>query len=443
MAFTTFTLADAWDDMGSRLADPDHVRWPTAELTIYVQQALRTYNAFTNHFREAADFQTASPQAFYDLPTIAPALRGFTYTVAAAVQQISRQLLEVPPSGSTWNGTDQFSLADITQALQQARDTFLLETGVIVTRSTMAMAPIPVSNVVDLDEIIFNLRRLAWVNQDGIITVLRRTDQWGISNFKTGWQTLADRPPIGYSVSVQPPLKVQLAPRSTQTGTLDLLTLNRGVAPDLNDPAQVLGVPDDWAWLVIFGALAQLLQRDGLALDTGRATYCDARWKHGLGLARTAAVVLGGEISGQTVALGSVSDADAFSASWQMVPAIPKRILTAGQTVVALWPPPGVPPGGGNFTVTLDLVRNAPVPVINTDVLQVGNEVINDLLDYAQHLALWKEGPGQLQASQGLLDQFMRLCGTTIAIQYASQPNETATDNQTVKDVQTVAYGVQ
>lgn len=437
--YTTFSLSDAWADLGSRLADPNHARWPTAELTIYVQQALRTYNALTNHFRTSVNFNTTVAQAFYVLQDIAVAERGFTYTVAAAVQQIARQLMETPPTGSTWNGTEQFNLSDITQALQQARDSFLLETGVIVNRSELAVGA-SATGVIDLAETIFNLRRLAWKQDNSLVTVLRRVDQWGLNNFDVTWQTSADRPYKTYSVSVQPPLKVQLAPRSTQAGTLEMFTLDQGAEVDLTDAAQVLGVPDDWAWVVIFGALNQLLQRDGLALDVNRAAYCDARWKHGLEMAKQAAVVLACDIEGRSVGLWSVQDADAFSVGWQMVPAVPRRVLTSGQTLIGLWPPPGVKPGGGNFEVTLDLVRKAPVPVDPADVLQVGGEVLDGLLNYAQHLALWKEGPGQVQGSMMLLDQFLSLCGTTLKVQWASQPNEVAADAQAVQDVRAVAY---
>jgi hypothetical protein len=448
--YTDFTLADAFDDMGSRLYDPNHVRWTEPELTLYIQQALRTYNALTNHFRDQVIFQSTLAQAFYDLPTIAPSLRAQTYSVSDAVNQIAYQLMEPPPQGNSWVGTLQYSLADILQALQQARDTFLLETGILLTRSTINTAtvfPQQLSSI-NLPEEIVNLRRLSWSTPNGIQNVLRREDTWGLTNYAVGWQTPRASRPTAYSIGVQPPLVVQLAPVVIGTpilpdlfGTLELLTINRGEEPNLLTPNQSLGVPNDWAWVVIFGALAQLLQRDALAQDVARADYCQSRWTHGIKMAKAAAVVLSAAVNNSFTPLGSVQDADAYSPTWEMMLGNPRRILQAGQNLIALWPPPGVPIGGGNYTITLEVVRNAPVPTTATDALQIGNELVNDVLDYAQHLALFKEcGIGQVEGVMDLMNQFMGICGTTVSLSTASRPNDPAATGQTTQDTRTVAY---
>lgn len=439
--YTTITLADALNDMGSRLYDPNHVRWPVDEVILYIQQALRTYNALTNHFRAETTFQSTVNEALYDLPTVAPDLRAQTYSVQTAVQEMAAMLMEPPVVGNVWSGTKQFNLTDMLQALQQARDTFLLETGIVQTRSLLAV-PTPGNNggQVNLPETIINLRRLAWKTGDGIVTVLRREDQWGLSNYGVGWQTPSVRPPKVYSIGIQPPLIVQLAPVSSVAGTLDLVTIDRGVYPDLLTTNQSLGVPNDWAWVVIFGALSQLLQRDGLAIDTWRADYCASRWTHGIQMAKAAGVILSGRINDTPCTLAALADADAYSSAWPMVPGNPKRILQAGHTLVGLWPPPGIPTGGGTFTVTLDVVRNAPVPVALTDVLQIGPELTNDILDYAQHLATFKEGDGETEGAMALLTQFMGVCGTSIKMMQASAPNDPAKVGQTTQDTRTLEY---
>lgn len=436
--YTAFTLADALSEMGSRLFDPLHVRWPEAELTIYIQQAIRTYNAFTNHFRESAAFSTVNKQAFYDLGTEIPSLRAQTYTVKDAVDEILWHLLEPPLNGLLWTGTQQYSLDDVLSALQQARDTFLLDTGIMVTSSTQAVAA-PADGVVDLEETIVAVRRAAWT-VNGITAPLRRDDQWGLVNYRLGWQTPRVASPLAIAFSALPPLKAQLAPVTSTPGTLDLLTINRGADPDLLVTNQPLGVPDDWAWVVVFGALAQLFQRDGLAMDPIRAQYCDSRWQDGITRAKAAAVVISADVNGTWTPLGSVPDADAYSSDWQTVSGVPKRILTMGHNLVGLWPPAGIPPTGGSYTVTLDVVRNAPIPVELSDPLQVGNEILNDLLDYAQHLAALKEGPQAMQASMGLLDQFAGMCGTTIAVQTGTSPSEPSSLGQTPQDQRAHAY---
>lgn len=440
--YTSFTLADALGDMGERLYDPNHIHWVDAELTIYIQEAIRTFNALTNHFREEGSFSSTVNQAFYDLPTVLPTLRAQTFTTLRAVNQICYQLLEPPPVGNLWVGTEQYSLADILSALQQARDTFLLETGIVITESSVAVDPFPSDGQVDLNDSIINLRRLSWRQGNGIETVVRRDDTWGFTNYRTDWQASVAAPPTAYSISTTPPLVVQLGPISSQTGTLKLLTIDHGATPNLLSANQSLGVPNDWAWVVIMGALAQLFQRDGLALDVGRAKYCEARWDDGLDRAKAAAVVMAATVNGLNTPLGAVSDADAYSSSWPMVSGNPRRALTMGHTLVGLWPPPGVPVGGGSYTVALDVVRNAPIPVDPADYLQIGDELINDVLDYAQHLAQVKEGAGQIDAAMGLLEQFTGVCKTTIDVKRASQPAADAAEDQTVQDRRTVAYEI-
>ena len=439
--YTAFTLADALVDMGSRLYDPLHVRWTEPELTIYIQQAIRTFNALTNHFRDVATFDTVNKQAFYNIATVAPSLREQTITINDVVDQICYQLLEPVPVGGLWAGTEQYNLEDILSAIQQARDTFLLETGVIVTHRVLAVPSAPTAGKVSLPESVINIRRMAWTTANGYIIVIRRDDSWGITNFGRGWQVAQSVAPIAYSVSTTPPLVVQLAPITTQFGSLDMLTIESGTAPAMVGDV-LLGVPDDWAWVVIFGALAQLLQRDGLAVDPQRAGYCQSRWEDGLERAKAAAVVVDATVNDVNTPLGSVSDADAYSPDWQMVSGVPRRILTMGQTLVGLWPPAGIPPGGGSYEVVLDLVQNAPVPTALSDALQIGQELINDILDYAQHLALFKEGPGALQTAMGLLEQFTGICGTTISVARASQPNLDSTVGQTPQDRRVVAYRI-
>ena len=64
--------------------------------------------------------------------------------------------------------------------------------------------------------------------------------------------------------------------------------------------------------------------------------------------------------------------------------------------------------------------------MLDSDPIQIGPELTNDLLDYAQHLALIKEGGPQIAGNKGLLDQFMTLTGTTLAMKWASDPQEIA-----------------
>jgi len=438
--YTATTLTQALALLGGRLMDPTFVRWTEAELTIYLQQALRTWNALTGFYRERESFTTTVNEPIYDLPTVLPTLLAQTYTDADAITQMAYHILEPPPVAGVWVGTGQFTVAQVAAAVRYARDRFLLETGAVLVDSLLPVDPVPATGRIELDEDIANLRRAVWTTADGIVTILRRDDSWSLTHYaRRTWNLQVDQRPRIYSVGETPPLILQMAPVPVTPGTLRLDTINRGSVVVPGTPAS-LGVPNDWAWVVVFGALFELLNKDGLAYDPGRAAYCKARWEHGVLMAKTGAVVVEALIEGRPVEIGSLTDADTFASAWPMVPAIPKRILTAGMTLVACAPPPGVKPGGGQFMVTLDVIQNAPVPTVGADFLQVGPELLDTILDYAQHLALFKEGAAALQQADGLLQKFLGMAGTEIRLEWASAPNRVATVEQTPQDQRSLAY---
>ncbi len=438
--YTATTLSQALTVLGGRLMDPTFVRWPQAELTIYLQQALRTWNALTGFYRDRATFTTTVNEPIYDLPTVLPTLRAQDYTDDQALTELAYHLLEPPPVAGVWAGSGQFTLTQVAEAVRYARDRFLLETACVLTDATIAVDPVPSTGRINLPEAIVNVRRSTWNTENGFVTILRRDDPWGLTHYlRRTWTTPSDVYPRAYSVGDTPPLVLQIAPIPTAAGDLRLLTINRGpvVVPGT---AASLGVPNDWAWVVLFGALMELLNKDGLAYDPARAQYCQARWEHGIAMAKTAAVVIDARISGTPVDIAGLQDADFYASDWPMVSGTPRRVLTAGHTLVAVAPPPGVPVSGGQYTVLLDVVRNAPVPTVGADYLQIGPELLDTILDYAQHLALFKEGGAAIQQAAGLLEKFMAMAGTAITIAWGSAPNRVSTVEQTQQDVRSVAY---
>ncbi len=88
----------------------------------------------------------------------------------------------------------------------------------------------------------------------------------------------------------------------------------------------------------------------------------------------------------------------------------------------------------GAYGVTVDLVRNAPIPVALGDYLQVGPELLDTLYDYIEFQALFKEGGPAIQANQPLLDRFFRTAGVEVAIDTAQTPNLKALTDQSSQD---------
>ncbi len=433
MAYTAPTLTEAQTALASRLNDQSQVHWVTAELTVYLREALRTWQAWTSHWRDRGTLTVADPDTFYDLgPDLSGNLLERSVTNADLVADLQYALMEQAAPLGTWTGTDQFTLDQLTAAIQRRADQFLRETGAVQTHATYP-GVVPTAGRITLDEAILIVRRAAWLPASGTGAFNRpllRTDDWAAQSFLPGWRNSADFP-RSYSSSDTPPLNLQLIPPGA-TGTLDLVSINK--SPTI-DPtiAAALNLPDNWAWVVKWGALADLLSGDGLALDPQRAQYCEQRWQQGLDLCvRTPVILNAYDSSAAVMQLAALNQADQFSPTWQLSPGTPRRLLTAGQNLVAAWPPPlNASP---SYPVTLDVVCNAPVPLNASSVLQISADVYDSILDYAQHLALFKQGAGELQLAMGLLERAARAAGVELQLQQASQPSRTPLLRQQAQD---------
>ena len=129
MAYTTITLAAAYSALAARLQDPLYVHWTVAELTIYLAEAVRTWAAYTQPFYNTGVFSTTYGEAFYDLPTMLPALRALTVTDRDLLTAIEYQLLEPSSGAGAWVGTSQFTLTDLVTAIQRRRSDVASGTG--------------------------------------------------------------------------------------------------------------------------------------------------------------------------------------------------------------------------------------------------------------------------------------------------------------------------
>lgn len=421
MPYTAPTLAEARTALALRLDDASMVRWIAAELDVYLVEALRTWQAWTAHWRAPAVFNTDG-STFYELGAVLPTLRAMTVTNWDLVAAIEYHLLE-PPTPTAWTGTAQFTLPQVTTAIQRRRDLFLALTGAVLARTVTAYAGVnlPADGALPLDASVMQIRRAAWrPAATGFLAVLPRADEWGGDHFKPDWRTRGT--PQAYSTAGAPPITLQLMPPADLDGDLDLIAIARGAdivaAPAVEVP---LGIPDDWAWVVKFGALADLFNGDGLARDAARAAYCENRWRQGISMAMSAAVVLSATLDGAAAEIGTLSDADSYSPTWQLLQGAPLRVVTAGQNLITTWPV-----AGGVTVVGLVVVRNAPVPAADGDVLQVGADLYDTILDIAQHLAALKEGAQQLEDATSLLQRAGDVAGVNLALQQATQPNRTA-----------------
>ena len=201
--------------------------------------------------------------------------------------------------------SDMFTMTEIIDALNQRQQKFLLDTGIIGTRTTIAATQgisqydLPVDNIMP--------RRLTWITSGsgsgtgyGIggygeggygvggtvagatITALTRVDSWELDNGQPDWSS-DDSTPIAWYDNTLGQQKVGIT-RPNQNGTIGLLYIQ--LATTLTGLGIAMTIPDDWTPYVLWGALADLLNHDGPAYDPVRGKYSEQRYQEGIELAR-------------------------------------------------------------------------------------------------------------------------------------------------------------
>jgi hypothetical protein len=422
--YTYATLANAQDALSARLyqstTDPTQQQWTPAELTVYLVEALRNWNALTSYWR--AEFPMALQQGvtWYDITntTTAPqTLRPFTVTDGYLAQAMEYQLLEPPTTAYplVWAGSKQFAIQQILDAITRRQNEVLGRTGCTMTRQVVP-APIVRTGIVMPDSTI-DIRRVVWspvANQGYSATIMRQTDAWAKRTFDFGYLTRAETPPATWMQSTEPPPRFDVDNVPPVTGQYEVLTVNAGGVANVN-AAQKLFVPDDWSWLVKWGALGDLLSGESNAKDSLRAAYCQKRYTEGLVMLSNASAVLEMQLNGLPQFVDAVSNGDNFNSGWQgLNQGYPMSAYQAGLNLIA-FPPPDAGPYGALLTV----VENAPVPVLQTDFIQAPRNVYDVILDMAQHLAMWKLGGAEFEATVPLYGKFLdaaKLYGSKLVV---------------------------
>jgi hypothetical protein len=110
--------------------------------------------------------------------------------------------------------------------------------------------------------------------------------------------------------------------------------------------------------------------------------------------------------NGNNLHIDSLSALDSFNAGWENLQGVPWISGWVGRNLLALSPVPN-----GVYSISVDSVRNMPVPVVDGDYLQVGREYVDTILDYAQHLASFKMGGQEFQNTQAQFNRFIQAAG--------------------------------
>lgn len=402
--YNYITLSQAQQELSNRLYDRSQIFWSQSELLVYIQEALMTWNALTAYWRDDFTFPSVATTTWYDLTAQTNSLRPYTVTDVSLYETIEYHLLEpatginpYPPTASS-----QFTADDLLNAVQRRRDELLSITGCTVNRRLIGA----VAGRITLPDTVIDIRRIAYLPSvtGQSPSVLWPDDAWSEQSFNVDYTLAPAGTPLTYLQSVQPPISFDTDVPPAYAGSYELLTIEAGAALSPTSPSTLL-VPDDWTHVIKWGALADLLSRESDARDVPRATYCEQRYRLGVAALAAAPALLALRINNLAVQIDSVRGGDLYDTAWQAAtPGAPTKGYYAGLNLLAL----AAQPSSTAYSQTVTCVENAPLPSAPTDPVQVAREDLDAILDYAQHLAAFKQGGAEFAATMPLFQRFLK-----------------------------------
>lgn len=396
--------AAARQQLAARLADPGNVFWSDAEIGFYIQQALRQFNALT--FTWKTDFIFTSSSLWNSLGALAASPRLRTLTDTYAYTEMEYMLLE-PPTGNTWTGTSQFSISDLSQALQRRRDEILQVSA--CNQSLMANIPLtPGTRRVNLPDTVIDVQRVRYIPVVAAPatppppTTLNRDDTVALEYYEAPMWQLQEDTPFTFSLTSEPPLSFNVDYPPTLPGTYEAVVLQSGAPFNPGAGSTLLNIPDDYAWVAEWGALADLLGRESEATDIERAVYAMRRYGDGLDLIQKTPWIMLGKVNQQAVTVDSIADADRYMPEWDSTPtSFGPCIIIGGIDFFAA-------PVGSGIGVTV--LGNAPMPTTDTSFVQVSRSNWDTVLDLAQSRAMFKQGGEEFRQGIQLEARAIKAC---------------------------------
>lgn len=460
-SYSWLTLTAGIAQLAARLSDPSMVFWTSSEMQAYIFRALQQYNILTNCWK--TDFQFVSPNLWNSLGSLSGSPRLRTATDADSYTMLQRYLLEPPTGGGTWTGTNQFALSDLVNALQTRRNemlqvsaandvllqnipltpntrrTYLPDTTLDVPRVrylALQASPAATGNIGDSFITVSDSTNIAtgllvsgtgvapWATVSSIVgtrvnlslpnagavsgvisffspTTLYRDDTVALEWYESPLYQLPSGTPQTFQLSSEPPLAFDVDIPPNQAGVYEAVALQSGT--DFNPPAAtLLGIPNDFAWCLEFGALADLFSKDAEATDRERAAYCMKRYQDGLNLLTKTPWIMLGSVDGLACSVDSLEESDRYSVGWDLNPsAFGPMLVTGGIDFLA---------APVNSSVGVTVLGNAPLLDSTNTYLQVSRDSFDTVLDLAQALASLKMGGAEWKAALQLEERAIKFC---------------------------------
>lgn len=399
-SYTQYTLASLSNHLGQILDDDNELYWVAEEKKFAIWESLRVFGALTNNWRKRGVFDITPTTTWYDLNTQLPLLRPRTWTLDQVVKQMQYMILENPSGISGAGMSGQIDITSILQAVQRARNQFVVDVMFPFTVHPPAdFGVIPPEGLIEIPDTVIATHRLSFSdNTSGTWTNLWREDAWAADHNNPIW-TIDQNSPVAFSQSELSPLELQLIPAPLNGGNLEMLSID-SLQIDLTDPDSTFNIPDEWIHAVMYAALADI-HSAGQLDDYVRFTYCTNRYNQAVDAARMARSVIRLQINGLPLPMDTMTAIDNSRPFWRNQTGTPS---TSG-VLYDLLAFANMP--DATYSIAADVVQAAPLPVLPGDPIQIGPEDIPSLVNYAVNILTLKCGGNEFLETMKGYDDFL------------------------------------
>jgi hypothetical protein len=332
-----------------------------------------------------------------------PGLITATRTDQNLLNEVQYHLLETANSGASLD-SDMWTITEWIDALNHRYREFIGSTELVLNRATkVQLAEDWLIDLNALDTNLLDIRRISWVDVDGVSHGLARHGP-----FSADGSNLADYndygTPSGYTIITQPQMQVKLLPAPADLGTLHIHYTSQG--SDLSNTGQTILVPNDFTPYPKWGTIADLLRKEGQPHDPIRARYAEVRFLEGIAMGLAAPQYWGATrvtFNEDPLSETSLHDLDFGYHGWQGASGTPDQWFPHGLLEIGIVDSDAQ----GSNDVHVRGVTNAPV-LTGGQYLNLPATVIPKILDYVQHIAAFKQGGQEFQATIPLLSGFFR-----------------------------------
>jgi hypothetical protein len=405
-------LGDTTTKLAGRLHDPGMVFWSGAELQRIILEAMRFWNVLTGFNRKRYTFTMAAQSipwsCFLDMRAYLP---GFALKDAPAgdrtgrdiYNDVQRRLIEPPtPTGGAWTGSDQFTPEEIYYAITHRTTQFLYETGVnafelqVPYLDTTAGGRIDIQNHIPAGTTPLQILRVVWVTPEGKFIPLTRDDSRAGHLSRGRIQSHPD----SYSLITASPTTMHLYPAPTDRGQMNII-LSRASSQTFS-PIEDFYL-DDFETFVLWGAVADLLSKDGQAYDPQRAAVAEQLFRMGVEAVKLTPSVLDVEINGSPVIPTSAYALDYGRPGWDGELGRPEEFALVSPYRYTLCPRPAAA-----TSVTVEYVSPVSLPPADSMQLNMGDEMNEPILSLATFFASFKLGLYEIYNAKRLFDNALQ-----------------------------------